>query len=64
MKPELIAILSDNKTALYEVNTDAGKGIFEAEIRGEAGNKYYNHKGIVCFLPSNFQGKVPKLILR
>ena len=61
MKPTLIAILSDNKHVIYSVEGSCGKAILEAEIKGEMGNKYYNHKGIVCFLPYRFQGAKPVL---
>ena len=59
MQPTLIAIKSNNKTVIYSVEGSCGKAILEAEIKGEMGNKHYNHKGIVCFLPYQFQGKAP-----
>ena len=59
MQPTLIMIFADNKRLLYSIDTNIGKGVFEAEIKGIDGNKYYSHKGIDYLLPKQFQGKAP-----
>ena len=59
MNPQIIMILSDNKRLLYSIDTNIGKGVFEAEIKGIEGNKHYSHKGIDYLLPKQFQGKQP-----
>lgn len=61
MQPTLIAVRSDNKRVIYEYKGEVGKTILQANIEGINGNKYYTHKGIVCFLPKVFQGKAPIL---
>lgn len=59
MQPTLIAIKSDNKTAVYEVTGKAGKAIFETEVKEFNGKKYYCHLGINHLLPVHLQGKRP-----
>ena len=59
MQPTIIMILGDNKRLLYSIDTSIGKGTFEAEIKGNEGNKHYTHKGSNYVLPNQFQGKTP-----
>ena len=59
MNPQIIMILSDNKRLLYSIDTNIGKGVFEAEIKEFEGRKYYSHKGSNYVLPAQFQGKAP-----
>lgn len=60
-QPTLIFVKSDNKTAVYTVQSSSGLGVFEADIKEFNGNRYYEHKGIKHQLPKEFNGNKPVL---
>lgn len=59
MQPVLIAIRSNNKTAVYSYIDNGRYAIYEAEIGEFAGRLYYTHKGRNFPLPAEFQCKKP-----